>query len=97
MSTAAKYRKKPVVIEAVQFTDNASAERIAKWAGTPPLRVCFRPDMPHVAEMLAVDTLEGTMTADLGDWIVRGTEGEFYPVKPGAFAATFEPVETPDE
>lgn len=87
-----KYRKKPVVIEAIQFTDNESAERILKWAGTPPIRPVFRPDMPHVCEFLAIDTLEGTMTADMDDWIIKGVQGEFYPCKPDIFEATYEPV-----
>lgn len=42
---------------------------------------------------LSIDTLEGRMSAKIGDWIVRGVEGEFYPVKPSVFAATYEAVE----
>ncbi|MDJ0490611.1 hypothetical protein QNA24_29970 [Rhodococcus qingshengii] len=41
-------------------------------------------------ELIAIDTLEGTMFAQPGDWVVEGTRGEFYPVKPGPFADTFE-------
>lgn len=48
-------------------------------------------------EYLAIDTLEGTMRADVGDWIVRGTRGEFYPVKPDRFADTYESAEVQAE
>jgi hypothetical protein len=42
---------------------------------------------------LRIETLEGTMTADSGDWIIKGVAGEFYPCKPGIFAATYEAVD----
>jgi hypothetical protein len=42
---------------------------------------------------LEIDTLEGTMTADPGDWIITGVHGERYPCKPDIFALTYEPVE----
>lgn len=87
-----KFQKKPVVIEAMQFVDNETAEAILRWAGTPPVRPVFRPDIPHIAENLAIDTLEGTMSADVGDWIIRGVQGEFYPCKPDIFEQTYEPV-----
>jgi hypothetical protein len=42
--------------------------------------------------MVLIDTLEGTMTASPGDFVVRGVQGEFYPCKPDIFAATYDPV-----
>jgi hypothetical protein len=79
-----KYRKKPVVIEAVQYDGHNFAE-ISAWAGIT------------IAEKftggLLIDTLEGQMRADLGDWVIKGVQGEFYPCKPGIFEATYEPVE----
>lgn len=42
-----------------------------------------------------IPTLEGTHRASLGDWIIKGVKGEFYPCKPDIFALTYEPVETP--
>ena len=42
-----------------------------------------------------IRTLEGTMRADMGDWIITGVNGERYPCKPDIFAATYEPVEEP--
>lgn len=77
-----KFRKKPVVIEAVQFVGNFG--EIEEFVGG---------DAEWREGELIVATLEGAMHASRGDWIVRGTEGEFYPVKPAAFAATFEAVE----
>ena len=44
-------------------------------------------------ETETIDTLEGTMRADAGDYVVRGVRGEMYPVKPGIFAETYEFVE----
>jgi hypothetical protein len=81
-----KYRKKPVVIEAVQFTGQNGAE-IEAWSGGMAARPA--PDAP----LLEIRTLEGLMTAFPTDWIVRGVKGEFYPCKPDIFAATYEAVE----
>lgn len=61
-----KFRKKPIVIEAVQHTG---------------------------PEPLPISTLEGTMLANPGDWIITGVKGERYPCKPDIFAATYEQVE----
>lgn len=80
-----KFRKKPVVIEARQFTDDDSAYAILRWAGGP---VGVVSDCGILS--LEVLTLEGTMRASRGDWIIRGVKGEFYPCKPDVFAATYE-------
>ena len=83
-----KYRKKSVVIEAVQVTDatfdapHPNDEHIPGVIYDPVLRAAF------------IETFEGTMRADLGDWIIRGVKGELYPCKPDIFAATYEPVES---
>lgn len=78
-----KFRKKPVVIEAVLFEAN-SVSKIQAFVGPTG----------HVTESgkFAIRTLEGTMYADLGDWIIRGVKGEFYPCKPDIFEATYDPV-----
>ncbi len=87
-----KFRKKPVVIEAVQFTGENSYE-IARWAhaGCPSEMNAII--LPAFVGALQVRTLEGTMTAAIGDWIIRGVKGEFYPCKPDIFAATYENAE----
>lgn len=78
-----QFRKKPVVIEAVQWTGNnvSEMEAFAPGAKTEGRR-----------KALIIDTLEGVMIGEPGDWIIRGIKGEFYPCKPDIFAATYEPV-----
>lgn len=85
----AKFRKKPVVIEAMQLVDVASAYAILAWnVGKGNIGIT-RGDGPVHLKIL---TLEGEMRADLGDWIIRGVKGEVYPCKPDIFAATYEPT-----
>ena len=86
-----QYRKKPVVIEARQVPEPFNIDgrmhfedwinprkngRAAKWSG----------------DGLVIETLEGDMRADVGDWVICGVQGELYPCKPDIFAATYEPV-----
>lgn len=86
-----KFRKKPVVITAQQFTGGAdSATRCIAFAGLPETAYTVLDGGP---EYIYVDTLEGLMRADVGDWIIKGVKGEFYPCKPDIFAATYEEVE----
>jgi hypothetical protein len=78
------FRKKPVVIEAVLWTGR-NVQEVKDFMG--PFRVT-----PNVGKVL-IDTLEGEMSAAVGDWIIRGVQGEFYPCKPDIFEATYEPAE----
>lgn len=81
-----KYRKKPVVIDAIQFTDSSDViSAISDFAGSD-IRVDYSVNPP----VLKVDTLEGTMVANVGDFIIRGVNGEFYPCKPDIFEKTYE-------
>lgn len=80
-----KFRKKPVVIEAIQFTGSNPAE-ICRFMGAGEWEEDF------LDAGLEIKTLEGTMKASPGDWIIRGVAGEYYPCKPDIFAATYEPV-----
>jgi hypothetical protein len=82
-----KFRKKPVVIEALQFTGTAdnSFEVGDFIAGATTWAI-------H-SERLRIDTLEGRMWADIGDWVIKGVKGEFYPCKPEIFALTYDRVE----
>jgi hypothetical protein len=83
-----KFRKKPIVIEAVQFKgDAASVAEISQLCGAEG---CFS---NRDFDFLQIVTLEGTMRADINDWIIKGVKGEVYPCKPDIFAATYEPVE----
>jgi hypothetical protein len=80
-----RYRKRPVVIEAVQWTGKNGAE-IARFLG--------RANWTHPPnDNLKIHTLEGTHDALEGDYIIRGVQGEFYPCKPDIFEQTYEPVD----
>ena len=83
--TVRKFRKRPVEVEAMQFTGENGAE-IAAFVGDEPREIEYLPGA------YAIVTLEGTMVADPGDWIIKGIAGEFYPCKPDIFDATYEPV-----
>lgn len=99
MNSITKYRKKPVVIEAMQVLDDIRVhQQICQWAeeSTPEGKVI--PVVMHRFDStLLIHTLEGTMTAQLGDFIIKGVQGEFYPCKPDIFAETYEAVELLDE
>lgn len=77
-----KYRKKPVVVEAIQWTGDNTSE-IMKWVG----------DRAYFRDTLYIKTLEGDHIASVGDYIIKGIEGEFYPCKPDIFKKTYEPKE----
>ncbi|WP_121605320.1 hypothetical protein [Virgibacillus sp. Bac332] len=85
-----KYRKKPVVIEAIKFDDKTE---------TLVALTEFMNDQPEIVigyetkkPILKIETLEGTMTANEGDYIIKGVNGEFYPCKPDIFHQTYEKV-----
>ena len=81
-----KYRKKPVVIEAIQYDgSSASVDKIMTMGGT---RI-----MNNSPEGLYISTLEGIMKASKGDWIIKGVQGELYPCKPDIFHETYEEAE----
>jgi hypothetical protein len=82
-----RYRKKPVVIDAVQWDGTAEgAIPIIDWI----LRCDATARYDDDPAAIYIDTLEGTMRADIGDWVIRGVGGEFYPCKPDIFDATYE-------
>lgn len=87
-----RFRKKPVVIEAMQFKGGWSDDgrNILDWmvkGGNWTAGGSGEPGTLHI------HTLEGTMTAIAGDWVIKGVQGEFYPCKPDIFAATYESAE----
>ena len=91
----AKYRKKPVVIDAIQYV-YPDMDAVAEFVGERcPIRVGEKTD---AGRELIITTLEdgangeAKHVASPGDWIVRGVQGEVYPVKPHIFAATYEPA-----
>jgi len=87
----AKYRKKPVEIEAVQFitnneVDDKNMNDIVRWIEENNGKAF------HDGTDIYIDTLEGTMRAMCGDFIIKGINGEFYPCKPDIFEKTYEVV-----
>lgn len=86
-----KFRKKPVVIEAVQLTET-NADDTAFWCGGKVIRLAKPSDPSDVNVILHIPTLEGVMAGNIGDWIIKGVQGEFYPCKPDIFEATYEAV-----
>lgn len=76
-----RYRKKPVVIEAIRW-DGTNAEAM--------LAIGLDVFCNAPGSALIIPTLEGNMRADIGDWIIRGVKGELYPRKPDIFEATYE-------
>ena len=83
-----KYRKKPVVIEALQFLD--TVERLEELANfISEFRVSYK---DRENPKLIISTLEGEHEASVGDYIIRGVHGEFYPCKPDIFKETYEEV-----
>lgn len=81
-----KFRKKPVEIEAVQW--NGMLGCLEAMEGLDGSREWRLVD----GDKVAIDTLEGTMTANIGDWIIRGVAGEIYPCKDEIFKATYDAV-----
>jgi hypothetical protein len=91
-----RFRKKPVEIEAVQFTEDLALRMLVdKEPGPFGLQASgnYHPGNRTVSRAyISIKTLEGRMSADVGDWIIRGVKGELYPCKPDIFAATYDPV-----
>lgn len=86
------FRKKPIEIEAMQFT-NKSKDQVFNWIAGTRHHADF--DEKHTP-ILKIETLEGVMTANIGDWIIRGIAGEYYPCKPDIFEATYEAIDKGD-
>jgi hypothetical protein len=91
-----KFRKKPVVIEAFQFTIR-NMQDIPEWLmdslNQNTIKVVDDPLGPY----LLINTLEGTMKADQKDWIIKGVNGEIYPCKPEIFEKTYDKVNESDD
>lgn len=87
--TVQKFRKKPVVVEAMRCT-HETVNEVAAWCGGRVERSVNQADKEDVYVAVRIPTLEGTMTASGGDWVIRGVRGEFYPCKPDIFEQTYE-------
>ena len=82
-----QFRKKPIVIEAIQNKDDNQSE-VAIFFGEEP---CNR--FGYKNRVWSIVTLEGVMDANPGDWIIKGVAGEFYPCRSDIFEQTYEAVE----
>lgn len=103
----AKFRKKPVVVEAMLW-DGGNADEIVQWVqggwdrptpfaqneghGIWIKQKAFPDESQNCLWFLVIPTMEGDHEAAPGDWIIKGVKGEFYPCKPDIFAATYEPA-----
>lgn len=88
-----KYRKKPVVIEAMQFnSESQNSEEFLKFLDKASFMIGKVSPM-EAAHSLQITTLEGIMTANEGDFIIKGVKGEFYPCREDIFYETYEEVE----
>lgn len=81
-----QFRKKPVVIEAIQLT-HENAREVMEWCGSTQ---SYTKGPMRAVTGIMVPTLESPHEATFGDWIIKGVKGEFYPCKPDIFAATYE-------
>jgi hypothetical protein len=83
----------PVRIEARQFESRSfdHMQELVAWVNGSGPRGCF-----HDGRVIVIPTLEGAMVGSVGDWIIKGTRGEFYPCKPDVFAVKYSPASTGD-
>jgi hypothetical protein len=86
----AQYRKKPVVIEAIQFT-RTNWEQVKEFTSGKAQDITIERRIEGIATCI-IPTLEGVMSATEGDFIIKGVQGEFYPCKPDIFEKTYEAV-----
>lgn len=83
-----KYRKKPVIVEAVQWLDTDEQYKELRAAG-----IIEKWNPSHGEHDTVISTLEGDMRCSCLDYIIKGVKGEYYPCKPDIFEATYEPVD----
>jgi len=90
------FRKKPVVIEAMEYKGDGNSFDIEAWSdGKIIASPVLEPSITNTTgNYLQIQTLEGCMIAEPGDWIIKGINGEFSPCKPDIFEMTYEKVES---
>jgi hypothetical protein len=89
-----KFRKKPVVIEAMRFRAGMTLDEVTEFVTCDVSG--HGPGDSEVLDGLDIETLEGDLHVSDGDWIIRGVKGEFYPCKPDIFEATYDRVDDAD-
>lgn len=88
----AKYRKRPVEVEAMRFWSEDAGLGVTAWMREHDEESLLRFDLDTDEFYLLIPTLEGEMRVSDGDYVIRGVQGEFYPCKPDIFHATYEEV-----
>lgn len=89
-----KFRKRPVVIEAMQFDGRIDTYlRIFDWMKSCGDTWAAAGEVRYETPLMLIPTLEGMHAANPGDWVIRGVKGEFYPCKPDIFEQTYESVD----
>lgn len=83
MTKVIRYRKKPMIVDVIQYTGSNGME-VGLFVGYADR---------NEKNQFVISTLEGVMRADVGDYIIRGVAGEFYPCKPDIFEQTYEKVD----
>ena len=92
--TVKRYRKKPLVIEALEYHSALTSQELKDFCPTAKFRGKYEfQSSREIVSVIEIDTLEGTMVAAKGDWIIKGVAGEFYPCKPHIFRATYDEAE----
>ena len=86
-----KYRKKPIIIEAIELK-RGYAEMAVEFIGKENILQYNLGEFAEDCCYIEIDTLEGLITANEGDFIIKGIKGEFYPCKPDIFEQTYEVV-----
>ena len=88
-----KYRKKPVEIEALKFDNTKeSIQELCIWIDKEDKYGEIFIDYRYTPPVVSINTLEGKMIVGIGDYIIKGINGEFYPCKPDIFKKTYEEV-----
>lgn len=90
-----KYVKLPIEIEAIQFVPKNNLDMYNFLSNAPRVKLDFtlagKEEIPYITE-ISIETLEGTMKASIGDYIIKGVNGEFYPCKKEIFEKTYRKV-----
>jgi hypothetical protein len=95
-----QFRKKPVVIDAILYNGDNHQEVIDFTNGTAKYQAAVGGDEkgaghPQLYTRLTIETLEGVYLCSVGDYVIKGVKGEYYPCKPDIFEMTYEKVENP--
>lgn len=89
--SAKRYRRKPIEVQAMHFTPATGLE-VSHWCGGRFNEEPKASDHTDIYYSISIPTLEGVMTASVGDYVIRGVRGEFYPCKQDIFNEIYEEV-----